>query len=80
MRAGAKEFITLPISLDELMLAFNRISDQKYGSSDGKSRGCRVIAVAVGTGGVGCTSLAVNIGCNLAACRKFGGVGRPRWP
>ncbi|MFO0921269.1 MAG: response regulator [Pirellulales bacterium] len=66
MRAGAKEFITLPISIDELMLAFNRINDSKYGSTDGRSRGCKVIAVAGATGGVGCTSLAVNIGCNLA--------------
>lgn len=67
MRAGAKEFIALPISIDEMMLAFNRITEQKYGSNDNRSRGCRVIAVSGATGGVGCTSLAVNIGCNLAA-------------
>lgn len=67
MRFGAKEFLTLPISLDELMMAFKRISDQKYGALDGRTRGCRVIAVAGAAGGVGCTSLAVNIGCNLAS-------------
>ncbi len=66
MRAGAREFITLPISIDEMLLALNRITEQKYGSGEGKARGCRVIAVAGATGGVGCTSLAVNIGCNLA--------------
>lgn len=67
MRNGAKEFLTLPISIDELMMAFKRISESKFGAIDGRTRGCRVIAVAGATGGVGCTSIAVNIGCNLAA-------------
>ncbi len=49
-----------------MLLALKRITEQKYGSGEGKARGCRVIAVAGATGGVGCTSLAVNIGCNLA--------------
>lgn len=67
MRAGAKEFITLPASLEELMNALQRIAETKYGGTEGRSRSSRIIAVAGASGGVGCTSLAVNIGCILAA-------------
>lgn len=67
MRAGAKEFITLPASLEELMNALQRIADAKFGGTEGRSRNSRIIAVAGASGGVGCTSLAVNIGCILAA-------------
>jgi pilus assembly protein CpaE len=67
MRAGAKEFIPLPVDVEELHVALERVLQSKYGGSDGRSRGCRMIAVAGATGGVGCTSIAVNIGCNLAS-------------
>ena len=67
IRAGAKEFLTLPVSLEELMGALGRISQAKFGGSDGKSRNSRIIAVAGASGGVGCTSVAVNLGCILAA-------------
>ncbi len=67
IRAGAKEFLPLPIDVQELHVALERVLQSKYGSgSDGRARGCRMIAVAGATGGVGCTSIAVNIGCNLA--------------
>jgi len=67
MRAGAKEFLTLPATLEEMMSALSRIADSKYGGADGKSRSSKIIAVAGSCGGVGCTSLAVNLGCVLAA-------------
>jgi pilus assembly protein CpaE len=67
IRAGAKEFLTLPVSLEELMSALQRISDAKLGGVDGKARSSRIIAVAGASGGVGCTSVAVNLGCILAA-------------
>jgi pilus assembly protein CpaE len=67
MRAGAKEFLTLPASLEEMMSALNRIAANKYGASDSRGRACKVIAVAGSSGGVGCTSLAVNLGCVLAS-------------
>jgi pilus assembly protein CpaE len=68
IRAGAREFLPLPIEVAELHLALERVLQSKYGSSsDGRARGCRMIAVAGATGGVGCTSIAVNIGCNLAS-------------
>ena len=43
-----------------------RISDRKFGRGEAKARGSAVIAVAGATGGVGATSLAVNLGCALA--------------
>ena len=67
MRAGAKEFLTLPSTLEEMMSALSRIADSKFGGVDGKSRASKIIAVAGSCGGVGCTSLAVNLGCILAA-------------
>ena len=66
MRAGAREFITLPVSPDDLTMALERVGQQKFGGSNSKSRACEVIAVAGATGGVGSTSLAVNMGCVLA--------------
>jgi len=67
MRAGAKEFLSQPVSGEELMAALNRISNARVGAGRGKSRGCTSIAVVGASGGVGSTSLAVNIGCALAA-------------
>jgi pilus assembly protein CpaE len=66
IRSGAREFLPLPIDVEELYSALERALQSKYGSGDSKARGCKVIAVAGATGGVGCTSIAVNIGCNLA--------------
>ncbi|MCP4193044.1 MAG: MinD/ParA family protein [Planctomycetaceae bacterium] len=67
MRAGAKEFLTQPLSVGELVAAFDRISDQHAGTGDSKTNGCVCLSVAGGSGGVGSTSLTVNLGCALAA-------------
>lgn len=67
MRAGAKEFLTQPLTAEELIGALERISNARAGGGKGKSRGCSTVAVAGASGGVGSTSLAVNIGCALAA-------------
>ena len=67
MRAGAKEFLTQPVKPEELAAAVSRIARNKFGAQlGGRSGGCKVIAVAGATGGVGSTSLAVNLGCALA--------------
>ncbi len=66
MRSGAKEFITSPVKPQELLAAFQRISQSSGGDSEGRSQGCKVIALAGSGGGVGSTSLAVNLGCALA--------------
>lgn len=66
IRSGAREFLTLPLSGEDLAAALDRVAQQKFGSSDRGSRACQVIAVAGATGGVGCTSTAVNLACVLA--------------
>ncbi|MBN1589895.1 MAG: AAA family ATPase [Pirellulales bacterium] len=66
MRAGAKEFLAQPLQIEDLVGALNRISDHRFGRSDSRSRGSQVIAVAGVAGGVGTTSVAVNLGCALA--------------
>lgn len=67
IRAGAREFLTLPLGDGELSAALQRISQQKFGTSEGGGRSCEVIAVSGATGGVGTTSTAVNLGCVLAS-------------
>ena len=67
IRAGAREFLTLPMSHEDLASALSRVNQQKFGSSDGGARGCEVIAIAGATGGVGTTSAAVNLGCIFAS-------------
>jgi len=66
MRAGAKEFLTQPLRLEDLVAALDRIGAQRRGGSESQNRSCTVIAVAGSTGGVGSTSVAVNLGCILA--------------
>lgn len=66
MRAGAKEFLTTPLKAEDVAAALLRVTRQQS-VSGGKARGCQVIAVAGATGGVGSTSLAVNLGCAMAA-------------
>jgi pilus assembly protein CpaE len=67
MRSGAKEFLTQPLDVEDLMGALERIGRERFGGPEGKSRSSRVIAVCGATGGVGSTSVAVNLGCTLAA-------------
>lgn len=60
IRAGAKEFLTLPIAADELDAAL-----RNAGAASAPSQ-CTTIAVAGATGGVGSSSLAVNLASILA--------------
>jgi len=66
MRSGAKEFLTQPLRIDDLLGALSRISSRRFGKGETKPRSTSVIAVCGATGGVGSTSLAVNLGCILA--------------
>jgi pilus assembly protein CpaE len=67
MRNGAKEFLGLPLKLEDVLTALERIRQtQMARSGEGQVRACQVITVAGSSGGVGCTSLAVNLGCILA--------------
>ena len=67
MRAGAKEFLTEPLKEEDLASALQRVNRQQAGSATQASVGCKVIAVAGATGGVGTSSIAVNLACSLAA-------------
>ncbi len=66
MRNGAKEFLTAPLNLDDFMAALDRIQNIG-GGRDGKNKATNVMTIIGASGGVGCTSLAVNLGCALAA-------------
>lgn len=71
LRSGAKEFLTQPVVLEELLTALQRLrrSRGQYESANGigpiKAES-QVLAVLGSRGGVGCTSLAVNLGATLA--------------
>ena len=70
MRAGAKEFLNQPVRLQDLLDSLERIADRRFGKGEAKARGSSVIAVAGATGGVGVTSVGVNLGCALARDQK----------
>jgi len=65
MRSGAKEFLTSPIKVEDLVAALERVG-HRSSTADGVKRSTNVLAVCGATGGVGSTSLAVNLGCSLA--------------
>lgn len=69
MRAGAKEFLTEPLKEEDLVSAIKRVKRHGSGERSAAVQGCRVIAVAGATGGVGSSSVAVNLACGLAADR-----------
>jgi pilus assembly protein CpaE len=72
LRCGAREFLTAPVVLEELLKALQRLqraratSDVRLGHETAARVESLVIAVIGSRGGVGCTSLAVNLGATLA--------------
>ncbi len=78
LRAGAKEFLTAPVVLEELLLALQRLRANRPSGGDtsnpfnGTTRAESLVVSVVGSkGGAGCTSLAVNIGCDMAQDPKY---------
>jgi pilus assembly protein CpaE len=68
MRAGAKEFLTEPLRAEDLATALQRVRRQTAGAGAASHKdGCQLFAVAGATGGVGSSSIAVNLACALAA-------------
>lgn len=65
MRSGAREFLNSPVQLDELMGALDRVTSSGTGGSQGSKSGV-IIPVAGASGGVGATSIAVNVAVALA--------------
>lgn len=72
LRNGAREFLTVPVELEELLKALSRLHRTRPGGEKGSNGetpakvDSLVIAVLGSRGGVGCTSLAVNLGATLA--------------
>jgi len=66
VRAGAREFLPLPVSPPELIDLIRRIRPRTEPAPGDGPRGPRMIAVAGAAGGVGCTSLAVNLAAALS--------------
>src|SRR5947209_410945 len=72
LRSGAKEFLTQPVVLEELLTALRRLSQSRISSDSSTTNGVvkktdsLVLAVMGSHGGVGCTSLAINLGCCIA--------------
>ncbi len=69
IRNGAKEFLGLPLKLDDFLAALGRLRQAggSKSSDGGPVRSSQVISVTGVSGGIGCTSLAINLGCCLAA-------------
>lgn len=65
MRSGAREFLNSPVQLDELMGALDRVSSSGTGSGQ-RSKSGVIIPVAGSSGGVGNTTIAVNLAVSLA--------------
>jgi pilus assembly protein CpaE len=76
LRSGAKEFLTQPVVLEDLLKALQRLRrsrSQENGQGNGAPKVESMVIAAVGSrGGVGCTSLAVNLGCSLAQSPAHG--------
>jgi pilus assembly protein CpaE len=72
LRNGAREFLTVPVVLEDLLKALSRLQRSRSGGEKGSNGEAPakveslVIAVLGSRGGVGCTSIAVNLGATLA--------------
>ena len=66
IREGACEFLTLPLKPEELAAAITRIRRHRPTANVEEQRECQVVTISGANGGVGSTSLAVNLGCVLA--------------
>jgi pilus assembly protein CpaE len=72
LRNGAREFLTAPVVLEELLKALQRLrrsrpsGESRNGSDASIKVESQIIAILGSRGGVGCTSLAVNLGATLA--------------
>jgi len=71
VRAGAREFLTLPAKPEELLDTVSRLVSRHDGAAaaspnGSKDKATQVIAVTGAAGGIGCTTVAVNLATTLA--------------
>jgi pilus assembly protein CpaE len=64
MRSGAREFLNSPVKIEELLGALDRVASASGG--DKRSKSGQIIAFAGASGGVGTTSVAVNVAVAMA--------------
>ncbi|MDG1807601.1 MAG: AAA family ATPase [Pirellulaceae bacterium] len=64
MRAGAREFLRAPVDAQELVSSLERVAVNSDPSKRPKSG--KIIAIAGASGGVGTTSVSVNLACCMA--------------
>jgi pilus assembly protein CpaE len=70
MRAGIREFLTKPIDVDLLKIAFEKVA----GAKQAHNTAGKLITVIGSAGGVGATTLAANVGVELAQLTGEGRV------
>jgi pilus assembly protein CpaE len=68
MRAGAKEFIPIPIIKNEFLSGVNKLLSEE--NSTQKNSKCKIISIYSNKGGIGKTSLASNLAVELAKITK----------
>lgn len=68
MRAGARDFLTLPLSRDEVSQTLTQLSEER--AAESKEQTAAMTAVINGKGGAGATTLAANLACATAKERK----------
>ncbi|WP_165220243.1 AAA family ATPase [Aquisphaera insulae] len=67
IRAGAREFLTLPTEAGELSDIVGRLFRGREDVGSGGTKGPQIITVTGASGGVGCTSTAVNLATTIAS-------------
>jgi pilus assembly protein CpaE len=70
IRAGAREFLTLPAEPAELLDTIARLLRGRNDSLSPAAQGARIVTITGAAGGVGCTTLAVNLATTLAAAKE----------
>jgi pilus assembly protein CpaE len=66
LRSGAREFLTQPVVLEDMLKALRRLGEGSGGEGKAPRPESLVTAILGSRGGVGCTSIAVNLGCTLS--------------
>jgi pilus assembly protein CpaE len=70
IRSGAREFLPLPAEQTELLDTISRLLRGRNESHSAQNQGPRIISVTGATGGVGCTTLAVNLAAALGSNKE----------
>jgi pilus assembly protein CpaE len=66
MRVGVREVVPLPLNQEELEAAFNRVRASRRRLSEVTGAGGRILTITGNKGGVGATTIAVNLSVALA--------------